>query len=166
MIFKPAARYPADPRAVFVLAVSVFSGITAFALEVAPPSLEASMPTWGVYTWGITLALGSAITLVGMLFQSLNGIITEQVGNVMVGAATIFYSTIAFMFTGAAAIQSVGIILAWGVACLLRWGQLQMLIESQYRRQVKEQIISDVMVEIDAMTAVEADRRKNKPGRD
>lgn len=165
MIFKPAARYPADPRAVFILALSVFSGITALALQVAPESLEALLPKWGIVVWGITLALGSGVTLLGMLFQSVNGIITEQVGNAMVSAATILYASIALWFVGISAIQTVGIILAWGIACALRWIQLQVLIDSAYQRQRKDEVLAKVYAEIEARAQAEIERRANRAGR-
>lgn len=165
MIFKPAARYPADPRAVFVLALSVFSGLTAFVLGAAPESLESLLPEWALYVWGGTLALGSGVALAGMAFQSVNGIITEQIGNAMVAAATIFYSLIVFWIVGPSAIQSVGIILAWGLACALRWVQLQLLIRSAVARQRKQEIIATVYAEIEKRAADEIARRQNRPGR-
>lgn len=137
MIFKPAARYPADPRAVFILALSVFTGITALALDVAPGTLHATLPTWGVYIWGVLLTLGSLVTLVGMLRQTVGGIITEQIGCVMVAATTIFYAGVAFSIVGAEALQNVGIILAWGLSCGLRWIQLQVLINNAAARAAK-----------------------------
>ena len=140
MIFKPAARYPADPRAVFILALSVFSGVTALAVEAAPRSLSALLPEWGLTLWSMCLVLGSATTLIGMLFQSVNGIITEQIGSVMVGVATIFYATIALWFAGVDAIQTVGIILAWGLACLIRWAQLQALLKDIYRKALESHV--------------------------
>lgn len=163
MIFKPAARYPADPRAVFVLALSVFLGLTAFLLDVAPESLQALLPTWGVYVWGVTLAGGSAVTLSGMAFQSVNGIVTEQVGNVMVGAATVFYSTVALYFVGPNAIQSVGIVLAWGIACFLRWAQLQTLINNAHRRELAQQALDRMYAEIEARSQREMAFRRANP---
>lgn len=136
MIFKPAARYPADPRAVFILALSVFSGITALALKAAPETLEASMPYWAVVGWGILLTVGSAVTLLGMMRQTPGGIIVEQIGCVTVAATTVFYSGIAFSVIGSAALQNVGIILAWGLSCGLRWIQLQVLINDAAARAV------------------------------
>lgn len=134
MIFKPAARYPADPRAVFILALSSFAGLTALALKAAPESLESVLPRWGVMLWGIMLTLGSIVTLVGMARQTVNGIITEQVGSVMVGVTTVYWSVLALKIIGSSVIQDVAIILAWGLACLWRWGQLQALINSSHRR--------------------------------
>lgn len=127
-LFKPAARYPADPRAVFILALSVFSGLTALALGAAPDTLNHLLPAWGVMTWAALLTLGSAVTLVGMAFQTLNGILVEQIGSVTVGSATIFYAALGFWVIGWDAIQIVGIVLAWGLACFVRWIQLQALI--------------------------------------
>jgi hypothetical protein len=113
--FKPAARYPADPRAVFILALSVFSGLTAVALGAAPDTLESLLPEWAVLAWGILLTVGSAITLTGMAFQSLNGILIEQIGSVIVGAAALYYSGLAFFTLGGDALQVVGIVAAWGL---------------------------------------------------
>lgn len=150
MIFKPAARYPADPRAVFILALSVFSGATSLALEAAPNSLEYLLPQWAVIMWGVMLVIGSATTLGGMAFQSLNGIIVEQVGSVMVGVTTVFYSAIAFWVAGPDVLSNVGIILAWGLACLMRWTQLQVLINSAHRREMKQDMLRRVYAEIEA----------------
>lgn len=149
MIFKPAARYPADPRAVFILALSVFSGLTTLALNVAPQSLEALLPKWGLLTWGITLTLGSAITLAGMAFQTLNGIITEQVGSVMVGAATVFYAALALFVVGPSSLQTVGIVGAWGLACFIRWIQLQVLIHNAVQRKHKIDLLNDLFAHLD-----------------
>lgn len=150
MIFKPAARYPADPRAVFILALSVFSGLTALVLQVAPDSLEALLPEWGVFVWGSLLAAGSAITLWGMAFQSVNGIVLEQIGSAMVGATTVFYSTLIFLVVGPEAVQSVGIIMAWGLACFIRWIQLQILLHNSMKRAAKQALLERVSAEIEA----------------
>ena len=137
MIFQPAARYPADPRAIFILAVSIFVGFTALAIDAAPDSLNAVLPRWAVITWGAMLVIGSALALAGMARQTVNGIITEQIGSVIVGVTTIFYSTLAFIEVGPNALQTVGLILAWGGACLVRWAQLQYLIRDSIKRAAK-----------------------------
>lgn len=158
MIFKPAARYPADPRAVFILALSVFSGITALALDVAPGTLNATIPYWAVLTWGVLLTLGSAVTLFGMLRQTVGGIITEQIGCIMVAATTIFYSGVAFSVVGTEALQNIGIILAWGLSCILRWVQLQVLINNAAARAAKLAFLQRIEDQIAARAAREAAR--------
>lgn len=162
MIFKPAARYPADPRAVFILALSVFAGITALALEAAPESLEALLPRWAVVAWGCLLVAGSVTTLTGMAFQTVNGIVLEQIGSVAVGATTVFYSGIAFYVVGPDALQSVGIVLAWGLACFIRWGQLQVLIHDAMKRQAKQELLRRVHEELEQREAREQTERHRR----
>lgn len=148
MILQPAARYPADPRVIFILVLSVFSGFTALALEAGPQSLEALLPRWGVLLWGVLLLMGSLVTLVGLLVNSINGIVAEQIGSVMISATTIFYSALAMKFVGVDALQVVGPILGWGLACAFRWFQLQKLINTTYKRKLQKQAVNDVLDEI------------------
>lgn len=164
-IFKPAARYPADPRAVFILALSVFSGIVALILRESPDSLREVIPEWAVVAWGSMLAIGSLLTLVGMLFQSVNGIITEQIGSALVAATTVFYSVVVFIIVGGTAIQTVGVILAWGLACALRWIQLQVLIHSGIKRAEKNDFLrhlDEILTERAAQQAAEEAARRRK----
>ena len=163
MIFKPAARYPADPRAVFILALSVFSGITALALDVAPGTLHATLPYWAVVGWGVLLTVGSLTTLVGMLRQTVGGIITEQIGCVMVAATTIFYSGVAFTVVGLEALQNIGIILAWGLSCGLRWIQLQVLINNAAARAAKLLFLQGLEDSLKARHEHEAREREANP---
>jgi hypothetical protein len=149
--FKPAARYPADPRAVFILALSVFSGLTAIALGAAPDTLNALLPAWGVTAWAIMLTLGSAVTLVGMAFQTVVGILVEQIGSVAVGVATIFYAVLGFWILGWDALQVVGIVLAWGLACFVRWIQLQALIHAGEAQARSNQVSRSVDAIIEQM---------------
>lgn len=162
MIFKPAARYPADPRAVFILALSVFSGLTALALRVAPESLDALLPEWGVLLWGGILTMGSVITLGGMAFQTVNGIIAEQIGSVMVGAATIFYAGLAYNVIGPSSIQNVSIVLAWGIACFIRWLQLQILIHNGVKRAQKVEMLHKIFAQIEEREGLEARQRAER----
>lgn len=138
-LFAPAARYPADPRIVFVLALCCFAGLTSLSLQVGPQTLEALLPKPVVIGWGFILTAGSFATLIGVMQAKeegdLDGIFLEQVGSVAVGVATVFYGTIAIGVAGTGAIQPVGIILAFGLACLLRWLQLQLLLRRIHQAQ-------------------------------
>lgn len=151
MNFKPAARYPADPRVVFMLAFAVFTGLTSLLLQAAPASLEAELPRWGVVVWGFTLASGSLITLIGVARNTLNGIIFEQVGSVMVAVTTLFYSVIALIVVGDDAISPVGLIAAWGFACTWRYFQLQALIKNAYRAQIRKDVEQEFHDELRAL---------------
>lgn len=166
MIFQPASRYPADPRAVFILALAAVSGFVALLVGAEPGSLEEIMPAWAVFAWSLCLVVGSAVTLTGMAFQSINGIIVEQVGSVMVGAASLFYSGVLYFVIGEDATFSASIITGWGVACLGRWLQLQILINNAHKRQIKQQMLARVYAEIDARNARELERKRDWPGRE
>lgn len=148
-LFHPASRFPADPRAVFVLALSVFSGATALLLDAGPDTLNAVMPGWAVTIWGTLLMLGSALTLAGMCRLTVGGIIAEQIGSVTVGATTVFYSAVAFLLVGADALQSVGIIFAWGLSCFIRWVQLQLLLLDAHQLKVEDALESEVRRRLD-----------------
>lgn len=134
-MFKPASRYPVDPRATFMLALSVMSGLSSLAVAEAPGSLEAALPDWAVLIWGILLVAGSITALAGMLFRGVGGVITEQVGNMMVAVTTLYYAIIAFVMIGASVVFPIGIIAAWGLACFMRWIQLQLLINSAHKTE-------------------------------
>lgn len=148
-MFKPAARYPADPRVIFILALSVFSGLTALALGTAPESLESAIPGWAVASWSSLLCAGSLLAIAGMARQTVLGIFAEQIGSVMVGVAAIFYPIIAIYTVGWSVVQVVGVIFAWGIACLWRWGQLQALLKDATKRQDKEEMIRKIHAEIE-----------------
>lgn len=148
MIFKPAARYPADPRAIFILGLSVFTGVTALALDQAPDSLNELLPRWTVLVWGILLTLGSLVTLVGMASQTIWGIITEQVGCVTVAATTIFYAGVVLAEFGLNSMQGTGVVLAWGLSCGVRWVQLQFLLHNAQARVRKRQILDRLDADI------------------
>jgi hypothetical protein len=141
ILFQPAARYPADPRAIFILALSVFSGLVSLAVEQGPGTLEALLPYWGVTLWGAILCVGSAVTLIGLAMQSVNGIIIEQIGSVAVGAATLFYSALAIWIVGLPAVQAVGLILGWGLSCFVRWIQLQLLLVKMNHEKIEAQAL-------------------------
>ena len=85
----------------------------------------------------------STMTLVGMARQTKFGIITEQVGSVVVGAATIYYAT-ATVVVSETFPPATGIVLAWGLSCFWRWGQLQSLINKLVIEQAALKVIGDI----------------------
>ena len=141
MMFKPASRYPVDPRATFMLALSVMSGVSSLAVAEAPGSLQAAMPEWAVVIWGVLLIVGAATALIGMLFKGVGGVITEQIGNMTVAVTTLFYASVALMVVGLSAVFPVGIVGAWGLACFVRWLQLQLLINTAHKTERRHRFI-------------------------
>ena len=127
-----ATRYPTDPRAVFVLALAVVSGLPLILGVAEPGTMQALLPKWAVILWGVALVVGSGMTLAGMSRQTIDGIITEQVGSVATGFATLIYGTGLILVGGWEATVPAAFIFGFGLSCFWRWGQLQVLLsESQ-----------------------------------
>jgi len=113
---------------VFVLVLAVVSGLPLLIAHVAPGTVEAIMPLWGVILWGWSLVLGSIVTLVAMTRQNTNGIIAEQVGSIIVGFSTVIYGACIALVGGAEASLAASITIGFGFSCFYRWLQLQSLL--------------------------------------
>ena len=124
----PAARYPADPRAVFILTLCVFSGIPLVLGHATPGTINSQLDKYQVVTWGVLLVLGAACTLIGTFNMSVNGIIVEQVGSIAVGGACLIYAAAIQAQIGLGGTVPALFVFGFGVACLWRWGQLQALL--------------------------------------
>lgn len=124
----PAARYPADPRAIFILVLSVVSGVPLVFADATPGSIEDQLDAAWVVIWGIMLTIGALTTLVGTLKPNVDGIILEQIGSVAVGGATLLYAGAIVAQVGVAGSVPAAIIIGFGLSCFWRFGQLQALI--------------------------------------
>lgn len=124
----PAARYPADPRAIFILVLSVVSGVPLVFADATPGSIEDQLDAAWVVIWGIMLTIGALTTLIGTLKPNVDGIILEQIGSVAVGGATLLYAGAIVAQVGVAGSVPAAIIIGFGLSCFWRFGQLQALI--------------------------------------
>ena len=121
---SPAVRYPPDPRAVFLLAMCVLSGVPLVFANATPQSIVAQLdPPW-VVAWGIMLTGGAAVTLWGTLRQTVNGVIAEQVGSVALGFACLIFAGAIYGYVRWAGALVMLLIFGLGLACLVRFGQL------------------------------------------
>lgn len=129
----PAARYPADPRVVFILALCVISGVPLAIGHATPGSIDAKLNHVWVIIWGVMLVFGSLATLIGILKLDADGILLEQIGSVAVGGASIMYGAVILAtITWQGTVPSL-VFVAFGLACFWRWGQLQALIHQARR---------------------------------
>jgi cytochrome bd-type quinol oxidase subunit 2 len=129
----PAARYPADPRVVFILALCVLSGIPLAMGNATPGSINDQLDTAWVVIWGVMLVVGALTTLIGVLKLDADGILLEQIGSVAVGGASLLYAGAIFAKVQWAGSVPMLIIAGFGIACFWRWGQLQSLIRHARR---------------------------------
>jgi hypothetical protein len=129
----PAARYPPDPRAVFILALCVISGVPLIFASATPGSINNQLDSGWVVVWGIMLTFGALVNLIGTLKLDVNGIILEQIGSVAVGGATILYAAAILTTLEWKGSVPAAIVLGLGVSCFWRWGQLQALLHTAER---------------------------------
>lgn len=133
----PAVRYPPDPRALFVLVLCVFVGGPLIFANATPGTIAAQLPTPAVVAWGIMLSGGALLSIVGALRQTVNGVITEQVGSVGLGFACVIYAGAIWAAVQWAGSVPMFILFALGSASIVRYFQLR-----AYLRTV-EQIAAD-----------------------
>jgi hypothetical protein len=103
-----------------------------------PASIEASLPNWGRTIWGIALLLGPLTTIAGILWakrHSRDGILIEQVGQIMTGGVALFYVGVLVINQGENALVSVAFILAFSLARFWRWWQLERIVRVAATRE-------------------------------
>jgi hypothetical protein len=140
-VTAPAVRYPPDPRALFLLAMCVISGVPLVFADAAPRSVVANLDDPWVIAWGVMLVGGAGLTLWGALRQTVNGVIAEQVGSVGLGFACLIFSLAVFGYNGWAGSVAALLILGFGLASLWRWGQLVAYVKSieKATREMREE---------------------------
>lgn len=121
----PAVRYPPDPRALFLLAMCVVSGVPLIFANATPGSINAQLDLPMIIAWGVMLSGGALLSLVGSLRQTINGIITEQVGSVALGFACLIYAGAVWLTVRWAGAVLICLIIGLSGASFWRWGQLQ-----------------------------------------
>ena len=125
------------PDEIFLLLLCMFAGAgLVFGDAPAPDSVEASLPPWAVVGWGIGLLVGPLVTLLGILWQRdrHDGILIEQVGQVITGGSALVYAAILLVALWPAGFVAGCIILAFGGARFWRWWQLQKVIDDAVRQ--------------------------------
>lgn len=124
---EPSSRHP---LVVFLLILTMLSGITIVIGGPSPGSIGAALPPWGVLLWALALSGGSALILIGLGLQPFDkhlvvGVLFEQVGVAMLGPAAIVYSAAALAAVGWTGAFPAGLTFGFGVSCLYRWFTLQ-----------------------------------------
>jgi hypothetical protein len=130
----PAVRYPPDPRALFLLILLVIVGVPLIFANATPGTIASQLDAPWVVAWGVMLSGGSALSLLGAVRQTVNGVIAEQVGSVALGFACLIYSGAIWSKVEWAGSVPMGILFALGTASIARYFQLR-----AYLRNVEQQ---------------------------
>lgn len=125
------------PFEIFMLALSLVSGVPVLlGVSPKPGSMNSLVDPFYVHAWSVALVLGSTMALVGVAWRrpkdpakmTITGLSLEQVGLVMVAAATLFYAAVLAMLGAPGSGVATGIVLAYGASCAVRAWQLQGII--------------------------------------
>jgi hypothetical protein len=127
------------PFEIFMLALVVLTSVPVFfGAAPEPGSIEAALPTWGVFAWQSILAFGSVGSLLGIFWRDrATGLIMEQLGMAFVGVASVIYSASVWAIAGPGAAIPGGIILGFGIACLIRWRDIQRTINAVHVEELR-----------------------------
>jgi hypothetical protein len=106
----------AEPWAIFVKALCIASGITALAGP-RPGSLSAILPPALVMVWNLTLVLGAALSLVGLLRVHLR---LEVAGLIWLGTASLVYAVAIALRFGLSGVVAAAIVAAFALAAFTR----------------------------------------------
>lgn len=119
---KLSDRHPFE---IYLLSWSFIVSVPgAVGLVPVPSSVAGQLTGWPARVWMVLLALGSAVSLVGLAWHrppfplvSRTGLGLERVGLVTVGWATVYYAAAIVNTVMWAGLVPGGIVLAFGLAC-------------------------------------------------
>jgi len=159
-----AGRHPFQT---FMLLLAFVSSLPLIFGEPTAKSVEAALPAWAAYSWGMSLVIGSGMALIGSYWpreQYATALTLERIGLGFTGMAAIIYALLILVVTqvdptfGLAS----GIILGFGVACIKRARDIGKIIRRALLMQAGVTRPS-VETEAEADAAVQ-DRRERRHG--
>jgi hypothetical protein len=111
----------------FVALLCMVSGVP-LSLGIAPNpnSIVATLPTWAVVAWGVSLSFGGGCTVTGILWRHINelqfiaGLYVEKAGLYMLGSACLVLALAIGIHVGGSGLVTSGICGALAAACVSR----------------------------------------------
>lgn len=126
-----------NPFEVFMLVVSIASGIPLVLGHIVPGSTAALLNPALLVVWAVILIVGSTITLAGAFWPGRRGdigLLVEQFGLVVVGVGVIVYTAgLLLAATGSGRWVAAGVAGAYGLACWYRAWQIQKWVRAVVR---------------------------------
>lgn len=126
-----------NPFQVYLLAFALLSSLPATLGFTTPPATVVSaIGPQPARVWVTLLVFGSTTALVGMVWPRrvalvpVNGLLLEQVGLVIVGCATVFYTLVAITAGGWATLPPLVTLLGFGAASFVQAWRIQKVIRS------------------------------------
>lgn len=121
--YSDPLRAGRHPFQTYMLVLCLISGIPLMFGQPASATLDALLPTWAVYMWGIGLTLGAVISLIGTYMPRRDyatALTIERIGLIMVGFAGVGYAVLVLVYAGIHNTVAACIIFGFGISCLIR----------------------------------------------
>jgi hypothetical protein len=138
---RPVVVSGRHPYEIFMMVMALATGLpTVLGVTPTPGSLNSLVDPLAAHIWGISLTVGAATALLGVVWpqpadtklMSVTALGLEQIGLVTVGCAGVFYAA-TLALTPTASMIGIGIVAAFGAASLWRAWQLQRLLKGAPR---------------------------------
>lgn len=124
-----------EPFEVAFLAFLLTSGIAQLLTRVAPGTVDALLPHWFHLMWAITLIVGCASSLYGVLCKNVvSGLFFERWGLSTAGASLAIYGAASLVVLHAKGILTAGICIGITVAFIYRRRELNRVIRKLPRK--------------------------------
>lgn len=123
---------PRNPLAVYLLVLTLLSGVGTMSGLTTARSIEATLPHYVALAWGTLLSFGSLSTLVGMFWPGAigTGLLGKRVGMFTLAVAATVYSVVILVSLGTGGILSAGIIAGFAVACAMQFVRIEQRIRA------------------------------------
>lgn len=126
---------PRNPLAVFLLALSLLSGLLIVVGVPSAGSIESQLPHWAAYTWGLVLTGGSSLVLAGMYWQGdpRTGLLMKRCGFLALVVASVVYASTLILFIGLGATFASALVVGYGFACGLQYRKINRVVRHTIR---------------------------------
>lgn len=124
-----------NPDSVLLLALMAVTGFGSLLAGVEPESVTTLVPRWMAVAWGLTLATGAALTLLGVLWRTeTTGLLLEVAGRIALAPTTLAY-VVALVAVGAATRGTllIGILVGIVTASVWRLWQIRRTFKQAHR---------------------------------
>jgi len=130
-----AGRHPFQ---IYLLMLCAVSGIPlVFGVETAG-SVNALLPDWAGFTWGLSLSLGSALGIVGAYWPRSHiatALTLEEISMLIVGPSAMLYAVLIALYIGWSGTVTVLIVAGFGLAALTRARHIAYVISRAIKKQ-------------------------------
>lgn len=143
-----------DPFELFIAFLCFLSGVPLLFGKTEATSIQALLPQWLAYSWGLMLVLGSLLTVVGVLSYTHKARserqhyarLIEKSGLGLLGGAATVYALAIVGYLGPASLIAAGVIFGFGIICLVKVfliSTAQVLITSINKAWRDEQLVEE-----------------------